>query len=150
MVLWAAIFVAGIFWLGFSGKTCRAAALSAPEGLLASGVNDSVVLSWEPVKGADGYEVYEKADGQDSWTMVKATAKKKAILSDRKSGTRYIYRVRAYKVKKTKIKYGVYSKKKRYHGTCTGDHNPAEFPESFSGSGGIHHVHLGRRMEQSG
>lgn len=111
MVLWAAIFVAGIFWLGFSGKTCRAAALSAPEWLLASGVNDSVVLSWEPVKGADGYEVYEKADGQDSWTMVKATAKKKAILSDRKSGTRYIYRVRAYKVKKTKIKYGVYSKK---------------------------------------
>ena len=111
MFLWFIIFAAGMFCLGVPGRTCQAAALSAPEGLLASGVKDSVVLSWEPVKGADGYEIYEKTEGQDSWTMVKTTAKKKIVLADRESGIRYAYRVRAYKVKKKRIRYGAYSKK---------------------------------------
>lgn len=111
MLLWMMIFAAGMVCLGVPRQICRAAVLSAPKGLLASGVKDSVVLSWEKVQGADGYEVYEKQDGQNEWTMVKATAKKKIVLSDRESGIRYIYRVRAYKVKKKQIRYSTYSEK---------------------------------------
>lgn len=35
--------------------------LGKPLGVLANGVEDRVVISWEPVKKADGYEVFEKA-----------------------------------------------------------------------------------------
>ena len=33
--------------------------LGKPQGVLANGVEDRVVISWEPVKKADGYEVFE-------------------------------------------------------------------------------------------
>lgn len=111
MFFWMILLAAGMICLWAPETKCRAASLSAPKGLLANGVKDEVVLSWEPVKGADGYEIFEKAEGQDGWTMVKTTAKKKAILKDRQNGSRYIYRVRAYKVKKSGMRYGSFSKK---------------------------------------
>ena len=40
--------------------------LGKPLGVLANGVEDRVVISWEPVKKADGYEVFEKAEGEES------------------------------------------------------------------------------------
>jgi hypothetical protein len=45
--------------------------LGKPLGVLANGVEDRVVISWEPVKKADGYEVFEKAEGEKAFTKVK-------------------------------------------------------------------------------
>ena len=36
--------------------------LRKPLGVLANGVDGQVVLSWESVQGADGYEVFEKTE----------------------------------------------------------------------------------------
>ena len=54
--------------------------LGKPLGVLANGVEDRVVISWEPVKKADGYEVFEKAEGEKAFTKVKVTKKRKIVL----------------------------------------------------------------------
>ena len=87
-----------------------ASALTAPKGVLANGVNHNVVLSWEPVKGADGYEVFEKLQGQDSYQKIKVTAATKLVLSQKVRGMSYIYKIRAYHLISGKVKYGKFSK----------------------------------------
>ena len=54
--------------------------LGKPLGVLANGVEDRVVISWEPVKKADGYEVFEKAEGEKAFSKVKVTKKRKLVL----------------------------------------------------------------------
>ena len=40
--------------------------LRKPLGVLANGVDGQVVLSWESVQGADGYEVFEKTEEENA------------------------------------------------------------------------------------
>lgn len=87
-----------------------ASILTQPKGFLANGVNDQVVLSWEPVKKADGYEIFEKVQGQDAYNKVKVTASHKLVLLQKTRGLTYIYKVRAYRLVSGKIKYGRFSK----------------------------------------
>ena len=84
--------------------------LGKPLGVLANGVEDRVVISWEPVKKADGYEVFEKAEGEKAFTKVKVTKKRKIVLKKKARGRRYQYKVRAYRTKK-KVIYGKFGKK---------------------------------------
>ncbi|MFR8999500.1 MAG: hypothetical protein ACLVIY_02740 [Anaerobutyricum soehngenii] len=51
--------------------------LGKPLGVLANGVEDRVVISWEPVKKADGYEVFEKAEGEKVFTQGKSNEKRR-------------------------------------------------------------------------
>ena len=67
--------------------------LGKPLGVLANGVEDRVVISWEPVKKADGYEVFEKAEGEKAFTKVKVTKKRKIVLKKKARGRRYQYKV---------------------------------------------------------
>ena len=60
--------------------------LGKPLGVLANGVEDRVVISWEPVKKADGYEVFEKAEGEKAFTKVKVTKKRKIVLKKKQEG----------------------------------------------------------------
>lgn len=100
------------FWFsGIGRKDCYAAVkLATPQGFLANGVNAKVVLSWETVQGADGYEIYEKKEGDISWTRIKVTTKRKLVLKNRTRGQSYTYKVRAYKIKKRKMVYSSFSK----------------------------------------
>ena len=108
----AAILLAIIVLSGLRPCQVRAASgLSAPGGLMVSGVKDTMVLSWEPVKGADGYEIMEKQEGQKGWSVVAFARKEKRNLSGRQAGVRYIYRVRAYEEKKSGRRYGAFSRK---------------------------------------
>lgn len=84
--------------------------LGKPLGVLANGVEDQVVISWEPVKKADGYEVFEKAEGEKAFSKVKVTKKRKIVLKKKARGRRYQYKVRAYRTKK-KVIYGKFGKK---------------------------------------
>lgn len=112
LLMAAALLAACLLWSGRAVHARAASAPAAPEGFLANGVRDRMVLSWEPVKGADGYEICEKRQGRKGWTVVKTTRKKRVVLSGRKAGVRYIYRVRAYKEKKNGVHYGAFSKKR--------------------------------------
>ncbi|MDO5146199.1 MAG: hypothetical protein Q4D60_04275 [Eubacteriales bacterium] len=92
----------------------RAAVLRAPEGFLAGGVKNKVVLSWEPVKRADCYEIWEKeeTEGTGTWKRVRRTAKRKVVLKRKNRGGRYCYKVRACGGPGSRLR-GKYSKKQR-------------------------------------
>lgn len=79
-------------------------------GVMSTAVKDDVTVTWEPISGASGYEVYEsviKTDSsQDAFdteadnqpVMVSDTKSCKVILENRNRGTTYEYYVRAYKL----------------------------------------------------
>lgn len=59
----------------------------------------SVKLTWEKVDGANGYAVYRKASGQDEFKNIKTVeGGSKVSYTDKsvKTGTKYVYKVRAY------------------------------------------------------
>lgn len=83
------------------------AGLNKPLGILANGVGNQVILSWEPVQGAEGYEIFEKTKGENIFLKVKATRQCKFVFKNKKRGSVYQYKVRAYKEKgKEKRIYG--------------------------------------------
>lgn len=79
--------------------------LKKPLGIMANGIENQVVISWEPVKKADGYEIFEKMGNNSKFTKIKTTSKCKIILENKKRGFVYQYKIRAYK-KKGGIVYG--------------------------------------------
>ena len=93
-------------------------------GVMSTAVGIKVVVSWEPLGGADGYEVYEweeipgrknaasSSDEQtyensaSETTCVKRTTKCKVILNNKNPGSVYHYYVIAYKLSKNGSKTG--------------------------------------------
>lgn len=86
-----------------------ATGITAPKGVLANAVGNKVAVSWEPVKGADGYEVYEQS-GRGGYAKVRTVASRQVVLPDRKRGITYHYKVRAYCGTASKTKYGAWSR----------------------------------------
>ena len=74
--------------------------LRKPLGVLANGVDGQVVLSWESVQGADGYEVFEKTEEENVFLKLRATKQCKLVFKNKKRGSVYQYKVRAYKIYK--------------------------------------------------
>lgn len=102
-----------------------------PVGVMSTAVGDKIAVSWEPVAGADGYEILEAAKNcgmpsEESETVPEAAEKNsivlcyervkqvktsKVVLKNRKPGYTYFYYVRAYQnVKNRKKRYSKYSK----------------------------------------
>lgn len=82
-------------------------ALKRPLGTLANGVKNQVVLSWEPVGKAEGYEIFEKTQGEKVFLKIKTAKQCKIVLKNKKRGSVYRYKVRAYrKNEKGKKVYG--------------------------------------------
>lgn len=112
MFLWIAIVSGMICFFVFGIRNDAASLPAAPKGVLANGVGDKIVVSWEPVNGADGYVIYEKQEGQKAWSVLKMTKKKKIVLSGRQAGSCYRYKVRAVVEKDNgELQYGAFSKK---------------------------------------
>lgn len=68
-----------------------------PVGVMATAVNGRIAVSWEPVSGADEYEVYEAKEGSSLYTRVGTTADCRAVLEEKEAGAVYSYYVRACK-----------------------------------------------------
>ncbi|MGN0154299.1 MAG: hypothetical protein ACI4A3_07595 [Lachnospiraceae bacterium] len=70
---------------------------SQPLGIMSTAVKTDIVVTWEPVKEADGYQIYEQLEGETGgYRVVKQTKSCKAVLHDRLPGQEYRYYVRAY------------------------------------------------------
>ena len=67
-----------------------------PSSVSAKSSTSSISLSWKKVSGASGYEVQMK-NGK-TYKAVAATSKTNATVKKLKTGTKYTFRVRAYKV----------------------------------------------------
>lgn len=87
----------------FSGKK--------PKGVLATAVYNQIVVSWEPVTGAAGYEIYERTSPEKVFYVVEDSTKTKCVFQRQETGKTYSYYVRAYRVtKQGKRIYGKNSK----------------------------------------
>ena len=67
------ILIVSILFLGRGADAMAKTSLSKPLGVLANGVDGQVVLSWESVQRADGYEVFEKAEEENVFLKLRAT-----------------------------------------------------------------------------
>lgn len=76
---------------------------SSPLGLMATAVDKKIAISWEAVKGADGYEIYEaeskNGKNQTKFVLIKNTKNCLIVLDNKKRGVTYHYYIRAYKIK---------------------------------------------------
>lgn len=67
-----------------------------PIGVMSTSVSGTVVLTWEPVKNADGYRVYE-ALPKKRYHLVGQSKNSKMLLKGREQGMTYRYYIKAYK-----------------------------------------------------
>ena len=81
--------------------------LRKPLGVLANGVDGQVVLSWESVQGADGYEVFEKAEEENVFLKLRATKQCKLVFKNKKRGSVYQYKVEHIKYTRRMAKRSV-------------------------------------------
>ncbi len=100
------LFLFAVFLIG-GERVMAKEALKKPLGVMANGVENQVVISWEPVKNAGGYEVFEKSEGEIRFSKIKETTSCKVILKKRVRGRVYQYKVRAYQKKKNYGKFSV-------------------------------------------
>ena len=91
-----------------------------PVGVMSTAVNQEIVVTWESVKGADGYRIYEKDESGNRYHLVRQTTACKAVLKEKSTGT-YCYYVKAYQKKKNG-KY-VYSKSSKKVSTTVTDNS---------------------------
>lgn len=91
----------------------REVPIIAPEGLKASCSSiTKAKLTWKKVNGATGYEIYRATSKDGKYTKVKTISKNSTVsYTDTKltTGKTYYYKIRAYKTKDGKKKYGDYS-----------------------------------------
>ncbi|MGN0295401.1 MAG: transglutaminase domain-containing protein [Lachnospiraceae bacterium] len=67
-------------------------------------------ISWEPSEGADGYVIYKKTRGENSFTILKAVDSGMTFYTERVSALEeHIYKVRAYYIENGKKIYSLYS-----------------------------------------
>lgn len=70
---------------------------------MSTGVNGDVVLTWEPLRKADGYRIYEALPNKH-YHFVAQTKSNKIILQGKERGVTYRYYVKAYQNKKNGMK----------------------------------------------
>ena len=65
-----------------------------PVGVMSTAVKSDIAVSWEPVAGAEGYQIYE-SEG-DTYHLVRQTKKCQSVLTSKEVGKVYHYYIRAY------------------------------------------------------
>lgn len=87
---------------------------SSPLGLMATAVDKKIAISWETVKDADGYEIYEaeskNGKKKTKFVLIKNTKNCLIVLNNKKRGVTYHYYVRAYKIKNKAIGAAIYNR----------------------------------------
>lgn len=68
-----------------------------PAGMMATAVGDQIAISWEPVSGAEGYQVFETVDNGE-FALCKSVTACRVVLPAKEPGKEYGYYVCAYKV----------------------------------------------------
>jgi fibronectin type 3 domain-containing protein len=66
-------------------------------------------MSWNKVKGADGYVIYRAGTKNGYYKYLKSVTTNTASHAGLKAGSKYYYKVRAYKIVNGKKIYGAYS-----------------------------------------
>ena len=89
--------------------TATPASLTAPSVSAAASSYSSIRISWNPVSGMTGYQVYRATLQNGAFSLIKTTSSLSYTNTGLKTSTAYYYKVRAYRMAgRTKV-YGDYS-----------------------------------------
>lgn len=130
------IWIIGIIWVmvnifSFHSYAKTSFLKQQPVGVMSTAVGKEIAVSWEPVQGADGYEIFEAMEkdsatsgnaaavaGQLSanagfcYLRIKSVKACKTVLKNKEPGATYYYYVRAYQnLKNGRKRYSKSSKK---------------------------------------
>lgn len=95
------------FILDFSGADHWLPRLAVPKNFKAASASyNSVKLTWSSVSGATGYVVYRSTSASSGYARIKVTKDLSLTDTGRQTGTKYYYKVRAYKLVGSKAYYG--------------------------------------------
>lgn len=84
--------------------------LVAPSNIKVSDIRiDSLKLSWDPVTGADGYQVWRSDSENGKYTCIMSSSDTSKVSSSLEAATNYYYKIRSYRVVDGKKEYGPYS-----------------------------------------
>lgn len=80
-----------------------------------SASHDKHTLTWEPIPGVSGYEIYCKKPGSSKYTRAAKVAADVTsyTIGKRTTGKEYSYKIRAYKWINGKVEFGAYSNVKK-------------------------------------
>ena len=95
------------------------------------GILRKINLSWQPLKGVDGYRLYRKTKGSDWEKAAKISSYQKPVHGDKKGlsdGLDYLYHLTAYDAKSETGPSSVISAVTK---------NPPSFPEGLEAQGGL-------------
>lgn len=81
-----------------------------PENLLAIALNESVVLKWDNIVGADGYRVYMHDSVKKRYNSIKYTSVPEKVIYSLTNNIEYRFKVKAYKLINGKEVYSDFSK----------------------------------------
>lgn len=98
-----------IRYSGFSPAGCEMSSPGRVTGVTAASDDGFVALSWTPVQGASGYEIYRKTSADSDYRVYAETAGSSFSDSNVSEGQTYYYRVRAYRAVDGSRFYGEYS-----------------------------------------
>ena len=95
----------------FSSTLGAAPKLSNPKTATTTGVTAGVKIKWSGVSDAKYYQVYRATSKSGKYKRIKTTKSKSYTDKAVSAGTRYYYKVRAYRTVKKKKRYGAFSPK---------------------------------------
>lgn len=85
----------------YDGSGITVVYIQAPSLSSVTNKNGSVIVKWNSVKGAKGYNVYRKTSKNGKWTKLTTTTNTSYTDKNIKSGSNYYYTVKAYNGKNT-------------------------------------------------
>ncbi len=84
--------------------------LGAVSGLTAARASyNSINLTWSAVSGANGYEIYRSTSATSGFVIIKSTSATTLLNTGLVTGTKYYYKVRAFRMVGTAKRYGAFS-----------------------------------------
>lgn len=96
-------------------QTAMAAELAKVSLIVKQTSKTAVTLSWDKVKGADGYEIYRKTGADGTYKKIKTISSGKTVTyknTELTLGKKYYYKIRAYDKNGSSTKKGKYSSAK--------------------------------------
>lgn len=92
-------------------STCKVRVIGTSKVKATSKTHNSIKLTWKKAANADGYKVYRYNSKTKKYKLIKTTRKRSYTHKKLKTGSKYSYKVRAYKVVNGKKIYGKFSTK---------------------------------------
>ncbi len=107
--IWLVVLSVMMLMVVCSGTSLAASKVAKPavtEKIVSSQTTTEIKLKWRKVAGATGYRIYQYNPSTEKWEKIKTTTSKSHTVSNLAAGTKYKFKVKAYKKVDDKTLWG--------------------------------------------